>query len=98
MYVGHKVTMRGRQSLIEENSTPDMEGTVIDVNRDQYGNLNNLYVLVVENGNGYIYMSPLQDLVFHNGPKLLKDINNPYEQMVSQTLGMMLQNSRSLEV
>ena len=99
MYVGHKVTMRGREDSFTGEKYPDREGMVLDVNRDQSGNINNLYVLVVEeDSRGYIYMSPLHELVFHDGPKLQKDVNNPYEQMVSQTLGLMLQSSRPMEV
>ena len=100
MYTGHKVILQAKVDYSTKEERPEMKGVVVDVSRDQYGNLNYVYVLVIDesDGRGYVYMSPLQELVFRDGAKLLKDIKNPYDQVISQTLGMMLQNARPLEV
>ncbi len=99
MYIGHKVTLRGKKDYTTGERSPDRMGTVLDISRDQYGTLQHLYVMILEDdGRGYIYMSPLQEIIFHNGKKLLSEIDNPYEQMVTQTLGMMLQGAKPMEV
>jgi hypothetical protein len=47
---------------------------------------------------GYMHSSPLQDIIFHDGNEVLKDIKNPYEQMINQTLGLMFSGGRPIEV
>jgi len=95
MYIGHKVTIQSKYSHATQEETEEIEGIVVDVNRDHYGNLNTLYVMSVSNnGMGYIHSAPLQDIVFHDGQKVLKDMKTPYEQMINQTLGMMLSGGR----
>ena len=99
MYIGHKVTIRSKYSHTTEDHTEEIDGVVVDVNRDHYGNLNTLYVMSVEdNGMGYIHSAPLSDIIFHDGNKVLKDIKNPYDQVINQTLGLMLSGGRPLEV
>lgn len=99
MYIGHKVTLRGQKDYTTGERTSDRDGTVLDVNRDQYGTLQSLYVMVIEEDDrGYVYMTPLQEVIFHNGKKLLGEIDNPYQQMMTQTLSMMLQGATPMEV
>jgi predicted AlkP superfamily phosphohydrolase/phosphomutase len=100
VYIGHKVTIKAKTNYSTNEEQPEMQGIVVDVSRDAYGNMNCLYVMVIDkvDGRGYVYMSPLHELVFQNGNKLLEDIKNPYEKVINQTLGMMLQSARPLEV
>jgi|TARA_B110000196_G_C21041682_1_gene612778 hypothetical protein len=99
MYIGHKVTIRSKLNYSTQEETEEIEGVVVDVNRDHHGSLNSLYVMSVKNnGMGYIHSAPLSDIIFHDGKKVLNDIKNPYDQMINQTLGMMLSGGRALEV
>lgn len=99
MYIGHKVTIRSKYSHVTEEEVEEIEGVVVDVNRDHYGNLNTLYVMsIADNGMGHVRCAPLQEIIFHDGNGVLKDIKNPYEQMINQTLGMMLSGGRPIEV
>ena len=52
---------------------------------------------VEKDGMGYIYSSPLQDIIFHDGKKVIEDIKNPYDKLISQAMGMMLSSGRVLE-
>jgi hypothetical protein len=99
MYIGHKVTIRSKYSHATEEEVEEVEGIVVDVNRDHYGNLNALYVMSVSsNGMGHVHSAPLQEIIFHDGNGVLKEIKSPYEQMINQTLGMMLSGGRPIEV
>tara|TARA_B100001142_G_C14045834_1_gene543871 strand:+ start:425 stop:724 length:300 start_codon:yes stop_codon:yes gene_type:complete len=98
MYIGHKVTIKRAYHEEEALNGKDIVGVVVDANRDHYGNLNTLYVMSIEkDGMGYIYSSPLQDIIFHDGKKVIEDIKNPYDKLISQAMGMMLSSGRVLE-
>ena len=99
MYIGHKVTIRSTSYTHENNESKDVVGVVVDVNRDHYGNLNTLYVMSIEkDGMGYIYSSPLHDIIFHDGKKVIEDVKkDPYDKLISQAMGMMLTSGRVLE-
>ena len=102
MYNGHKVTVKGKLSYPEKEEIPSFDGVVMETMRDQYGTVSGLYVLSIDKrGCGLVAHVPLQEVIFHDGDKLRKDLESEStrdKEVFAQTLGMMLGGFQSMEV
>ena len=102
MYNGHKVTVKSKYSYVDKEEHPEFEGTVMETLRDQYGTITGLYILSIdERGCGMVAHVPLQEVVFHDGARLQKDLDSmksKNKDIFAQTLGMMLGGVQAMEV
>ena len=70
--------------------------------RDQYGTITGLYILSIdERGCGMVAHVPMQEVIFHDGARLQKDLDSmrtDNKDLYAQTLGMMLGGIQPMEV
>ena len=102
MYNGHKVTVKPKYSYVDKEEQPGFEGTVMETMRDQYGTITGLYILSIdERGCGMVAHVPMQEVIFHDGARLQKDLDSmrtDNKDLYAQTLGMMLGGIQPMEV
>jgi len=102
MYNGHKVTVKAKHSYADQKDYPSFDGTVMETMRDQYGTITGLYILSIdERGCGMVAHTPLQEVIFHDGARLQKDLDSMKshsKDIFAQTLGMMLGGIQPMEV
>ena len=102
MYNGHKVTVKAKHSYVDQKDYPPFDGTVMETMRDQYGTITGLYILSIdERGCGMVAHVPMQEVIFHDGARLQKDLDSmrtDNKDLYAQTLGMMLGGIQPMEV